>query len=311
MTSDIKTVRDAFGDKLVELGAANQDIVVLTGDLTGATRVKKFARAYPERFFNVGIAEQNMLGVAAGLASGGKIPIVASFAVFAAGRAWDQTRMVVAYSRKNVKIVATHAGLVAALEGTIHQCTEDVAIMRAIADMTVIVPSDDVEVEQCLEAIVEHEGPVYVRIGRAIVPRTTPDDYKFQIGKAVVLREGKDATIVANGIMCAMAMEAAGVLAEEGIDVEVINLHTVKPIDADTLLASVRKTGVLVTIEEHSVIGGAGAAVSEALFGKVDARVKLMGVPDCFSETGKPEQIMEQFDLTSEKLAQNVRGLLR
>lgn len=310
MTGEIKTVRDAFGDRLVELGATNKDIVVLTGDLTGATRVKKFAQAYPDRFFNVGIAEQNMLGIAAGLASGGKIPIVSSFAVFAAGRAWDQTRMVVAYSRMNVKIVATHAGLVAALEGTIHQCTEDVAIMRAIANMTVIVPSDDLEVEQCMQAIVEYRGPVYVRIGRAIVPRTTPDDYKFEIGKAVVLREGKDATIVANGIMCALAMEAADVLAGEGVEVEVINLHTVKPLDTDTLLSSVRKTGTLVTIEEHSVIGGTGAAVSEALFGKVDAHVKLMGVPDCFSETGKPEQIMEQFGLTSEKLAQNVRELL-
>ena len=311
MTTEVISVRDAYGQTLIELGAKNENIVVMTGDLSGATRTGMFEKEYPERFINIGISEQNMIGVAAGLAACGKIPFVSSFATFAAGRAWEPTRQSVAYAERNVKIVATHAGVVAALEGAIHQCTEDVAIMRVLPNFTVIVPSDSIEVAQCIEAVAEMDGPVYVRLGRAVVPRTSPDGYRFQIGKAVVLRQGKDATIVSNGVTCAIAMDAAKALAEEGVDVEVINLHTVKPIDADTLLASARKTGVVVTIEEHSVIGGTGSAVAEALFGKVDIRARMMGVPDCFSESGDPDLIMKQFGLTPENLARNVRELLQ
>ena len=269
--ADVKKIatRESYGNALAECGAKYPNLVVLDADLAGATKTGVFLKAFPDRHIDCGIAECNMTGIAAGLATCGKIPFISSFAMFAAGRNFEQVRNSIGYPHLNVKIGATHAGITVGEDGATHQCNEDVALMRTIPGMTVIVPADDVEAKAAVEAAINYEGPVYLRFGRAAVPVINDNpDYKFEIGKGVVLREGKDVTIVASGICVAEALAAAEKLAADGVDAEVINIHTIKPLDEDLIVASAKKTGKVITVEEHSVIGGLGSAVCDALCAK-------------------------------------------
>lgn len=295
--------REAYGKALVELGKENKNIVVLDADLSKSTKTADFAKAYPERFFNIGIAEADLIGTAAGLSTCGKIPFASTFAMFAAGRAFEQIRNSVCYPKLNVKIAATHAGLTVGEDGASHQSVEDISLMRSIPNMTVICPADDVETMAAIKAASEYYGPVYIRLGRSSVPTINDrPEYKFEIGKAVVLREGKDVTLFATGIMVSEAIKAAEELQKEGIEAEVINIHTIKPIDADAVLASVKKTKAAVTCEEHSVIGGLGSAVCEVLSESFPAVVKRVGVKDTFGESGKPNELLKKYGLTAEDI---------
>jgi len=311
--ADVKKIatRESYGNALKELGAEFPDLVVLDADLAEATKTGVFKKAFPERHIDCGIAECNMVGIAAGLATVGKIPFVSSFAMFAAGRAFEQVRNSVGYPHLNVKIGATHAGITVGEDGASHQCNEDLALMRTIPGMVVMCPSDDVEAKAAVRAAIEHEGPVYIRFGRAAVPvfNDTPD-FKFEIGKGRVVREGKDVTIVATGICVDSAIGAAEKLAADGIDAEVINICTIKPLDEELILASAKKTGKVVTVEEHSVIGGLGSAVCDCLAEKLPTPVKKIGMYDVFGESGSAAALVEKYGLDAAGVYKSVKEFM-
>ncbi len=302
--------RDAYGEALAELGAINDKVVVLDADLSKSTKTNDFKKVYPERFFNLGIAEQNLLGTAAGFAAAGKIPFASSFAVFAVGRAYDQIRNSIAYPNLNVKIAATHAGLTVGEDGGSHQMLEDIALMRAVPNMTVIVPADGVETKQVVMAAAEHQGPVYIRLGRPKVPVLLGDDYKFEIGKGVVLKEGTDVTLVGTGIMVSKAMEAADLLAADGISAAVVNISTIKPLDNALITEMAQKTGAVVTAEEHNIYGGLGSAVAEVLVETCPVPMARVGVEDKFGESGLPDELLEKYGLTAANIAAKAKAVI-
>lgn len=311
--SEVKKVatRDSYGNALVELGAENDNIVVLDADLAAATKTGVFKKVYPGRHIDCGIAECNMVGIAAGLAATGKVPFVSSFAMFAAGRAFEQVRNSVAYPHLNVKIGATHAGISVGEDGATHQCNEDIALMRSIPGMVVLNPSDDVEAKAAVKAAAEYEGPVYLRFGRLAVPVINDNpEYKFEIGKGVVLREGKDLTIVATGLPVSACLEAAEKLAADGVDAKVINIHTVKPLDEELIIAAAKETGKVVTVEEHSIIGGLGSAVCDVLSEKAPTKVMKIGVNDVFGESGPALKLLEKYGLDSEGIYTKIKSFI-
>ena len=311
--SEVKKIatRESYGKALAALGAEHDDIVVLDADLAGATKTGVFKKEFPERHIDCGIAESNMMGIAAGLATTGKVPFASTFAMFAAGRAFEQVRNSIGYPHLNVKIGATHAGISVGEDGASHQCNEDLALMRTIPGMTIINPSDDVEARAAVKAAYEHEGPVYMRFGRLAVPVINDNpDYKFELGKGITLREGKDLTIVATGLCVSGALDAAAKLAEEGISAEVINIHTIKPIDDELLAASAKKTGKVVTCEEHSVIGGLGGAVCEVLAAKAPVPVLRIGMQDRFGESGPATQLVAKYKLDGAGIYEQIKAWL-
>ncbi|MDS1030595.1 transketolase family protein [Bacillota bacterium LX-D] len=303
--------REAYGKALVRLGEENENIVVLDADLAKSTKTIDFAKTYPERFFDMGIAEQNMLGTAAGLSLGGRIPFASSFAMFATGRAFEIIRNSIAYPKLNVKIAATHAGITVGEDGASHQAIEDIALMRSIPNMTVLVPADGIETEQAVRAAAYYQGPVYIRLGRSGVPVIYDDQYTFAIGKANVLKEGADVTILATGIMVSLALEAAEALQKEGVAAEVINVSTIKPLDAATILQSLQKTKAAVTAEEHSIIGGLGSAVAELSAENFPVPLVRVGVKDVFGESGKPAELLEKYGLTAQGIKEAVAKVLK
>ncbi len=310
MTQKVAT-RDAYGDALVSLGKKRNDVVVLDADLSGSTKTSKFAKAFPDRFFNIGIAEQDMMGTAAGLAIGGKMPFVSTFAVFATGRAWEQVRQSICYPNLNVKIVASHAGITVGEDGGSHQSVEDIAVMRVIPHMTVIVPADGAETLKAIEAVADQKGPCYVRVGRSKVPMLFGSDYTFRIGKAHVFNEGKDAAIIATGIMVAEALKARDLLRAEGIDAGVINMSTIKPLDTDAVLSAAKRCGALVTAEEHSIIGGLGGAVAEALAESMPVPMLRIGVRDSFGTSGDQEGLLRHYGLSEVNIASAVKEVIK
>jgi transketolase len=305
-----KATRDAYGETLGELGWQYPHMVVLDADVSVSTKTVIFARQFPERFFNLGIAEQNMIGTAAGLSLTGKLPFASSYAVFLTGRAWEQIRQSVCYPGLNVKLVSTHSGITVGEDGASHQALEDISTMRVLPNMTVIVPSDFIETSMAIRAAATHVGPTYVRLGRAKVPRVIPEDYRFELGRAYVYHMGKDANIVAVGIMVAEALKASEMLRSQGIDTGVINMSTIKPIDKETLVEAAKHSGRIVTAEEHSVIGGLGSAVSECLAEHYPVRIKRIGVQDTFGRSGNPAKLMELFHLTYKDIAETIRQML-
>lgn len=307
--ADRIATRASYGKALVELGAENPDIVVLDADLSGSTQTKKFAEAYPERFFNAGIAEQNMIGMAAGLALSGKIPFCSSFAMFAAGRAFEIIRNAVAHNRANVKICASHAGVTVGPDGASHQCLEDIAIMRSIPRMTVVNPADDVSARKLIKQAAAAYGPCYVRLGRAPVPVIYDEDVEIELGRALTVRRGLDFTIIATGIMVEKAMEAADMLAEDGIQARILDMHTIKPIDREAIIHAALETNGIVTAEEHSIIGGLGSAVAEVAAASAPCRMAMVGVKDRFGESAEPEQLIEKYGLTGKDIAEAVKSL--
>lgn len=307
-----KATREGYGDGLVETGKEFDNLIVLDADLAEATKTCVFKKAFPERHIDCGIAECNMMGIAAGLAATGKVPFASSFAMFSAGRAFEQVRNSIGYPHLNVKIGATHAGISVGEDGATHQCNEDIALMRTIPGMTIINPSDDVEAKAAVRAAYELDGPVYLRFGRLAVPVINDnDDYKFEIGKGVVLREGKDVTIVATGLCVSSALEAADMLAEDGVEAKVINIHTIKPIDADLLVEAAKETGKVVTVEEHSVIGGLGGAVCEVLSEKCPVPVKRIGVNDVYGESGPAVKLIEKYGLDGKGVYASVKEFVK
>ncbi len=307
MTTMIAT-RDAYGEALKELGKQNKDVVVLDADLSGSTKTGVFAKEFPERFINVGIAEQNLIGTAAGLATTGKIPFASSFAMFVAGRAFEIIRNSVAYPKLNVKIAATHAGLTVGEDGASHQALEDISIMRTIPNMVVINPADGVETKAAIMKAAEYKGPMYIRLGRSKVPVIFDEaNYKFEIGKGIKLKDGSDVTIIATGIMVALALEAAEALKKEGLEARVINIHTIKPIDKDIIIEAARETKAIVTAEEHNIIGGLGSAVAEVLAESYPTVMERVGVMDTFGESGNGEELLEKYGLTSENIVKAAR----
>ncbi|HJC90471.1 MAG TPA: transketolase family protein [Candidatus Mediterraneibacter excrementigallinarum] len=308
--SEVKKIatRDSYGNALAELGTEHEDVVVLDADLAAATKTGVFKKAHPERFIDCGIAECNMMGVAAGLAATGKVPFASSFAMFAAGRAFEQVRNSIGYPHLNVKIGATHAGISVGEDGATHQCNEDIALMRTIPGMVVINPSDDVEARAAVRAAYEHEGPVYMRFGRLAVPVINDrPDYKFELGKGVVLREGKDLTIIATGLPVSNCLEAAEKLAADGIDAKVINIHTIKPLDEDLVVAAAKETGKVVTVEEHSVIGGLGSAVCDVLSEKAPTKVMKIGINDTFGESGPALELLKKYGLDTDSIYEKIK----
>ncbi|MCF2625437.1 transketolase family protein [Fusobacterium perfoetens] len=297
-----KATREAYGEALVELGKINENVVVLDADLSGSTKTSMFKKAFPERHFNVGIAEADLIGTAAGFAACGKTAFASTFAMFAAGRAFEQIRNTVAYPKLNVKIAPTHAGISVGEDGGSHQSVEDIAIMRAIPGMVVLSPADAVETKKMVFAAAEYDGPVYIRMGRLNVPVLFDDNYDFQIGIANTLRDGKDVTIASTGLMTAEALKAAEELEKEGISVRVINVGTIKPLDGETILKAAEETKFIVTAEEHSVIGGLGSAVSEFLSEVHPTKVKKVGIYDKFGQSGTGEELLQKYELTAEKL---------
>jgi transketolase len=310
MSSNMIATRDAYGETLAELGGENGNIVALDADLSGSTKTSLFAKKYPERFFNMGIAEANMIGTAAGLAAAGKIPFVSTFAIFAVGRAWEQMRQSVAYPKANVKIVATHGGITVGEDGGSHQSVEDIAIVRAVPNMTVIVPADGVETRAAIRAAAAHKGPFYIRLGRNKVPTIFGEDYRFEIGKGCQLAAGSDLTFVATGLMTAQALAAAALLHKEGISARVVHISTIKPLDQDIILDAAMETGAIVTAEEHSVIGGLGGAVAEFLGESHPVPIKRVGIRDRFGTSGKAEELMKYFGLLPEDLVEAAREVL-
>jgi len=308
--ADVKKIatRDSYGNALAELGAEYPNLVVLDADLAGATKTSTFLKAYPDRHIDCGIAECNMAGIAAGLATAGKIPFMSSFAMFAAGRAFEQVRNSIGYPHLNVKIGATHAGISVGEDGATHQCNEDIALMRTIPGMVVINPSDDIEAKAAVKAAYEHVGPVYLRFGRLAAPviNDTPD-YKFEIGKGITLREGKDVTIIATGLMVAAALEAAEMLAKDGIEATVLNIHTIKPLDEELVVKAALATGKVVTVEEHSVIGGLGSAVCDVLCEKAPTRVLKIGMNDMYGESGPAAALLHKYGLDGEGVYNKVK----
>lgn len=311
--SEVKKIatRDSYGDALVELGKEHKDLVVLDADLAAATKTGKFKNAFPERHIDCGIAESNMVGIAAGLSTTGKVPFASTFAMFAAGRAFEQIRNTVGYPHLNVKIGATHAGISVGEDGATHQCNEDIALMRTIPGMTIINPSDDVEAKAAVKAAYEMDGPVYMRFGRLAVPVINDNaDYRFEVGKGVKLKEGTDVTIVATGLCVSASLEAAELLKAEGINAEVINIHTIKPLDEEIIITSAKKTGKVVTVEEHSVIGGLGSAVCDCLSANYPTKVTKIGVNDVFGHSGPATELLKEFGLDSEGIAKSVKAAM-
>ena len=311
--SEVKKIatRDSYGNALAELGAEHKDLVVLDADLAAATKTGVFKKAFPERHIDCGIAECNMMGVAAGLATTGLVPFASSFAMFAAGRAFEQVRNSIGYPHLNVKIGATHAGISVGEDGASHQCNEDIALMRSIPGMVVINPSDDVEAKAAVRAAYEHDGPVYLRFGRLAVPVINDrPDYKFELGKGVVLREGKDVTIVATGLPVSECLEAAEKLAADGIDAKVINIHTIKPLDEDLIVGAAKETGKVVTVEEHSVNGGLGSAVCDVLAEKAPTKVLKIGVNDTFGESGPAVELLKKYGLDTEGIYEKIKAFV-
>ena len=308
--SDVKKIatRDSYGNALVELGKEHENLVVLDADLAAATKTGVFKKVFPERHIDCGIAECNMMGVAAGLATTGKVPFASSFAMFAAGRAFEQIRNSIGYPKLNVKIGATHAGISVGEDGATHQCNEDIALMRTIPGMVVINPSDDVEARAAVKAAYKHEGPVYLRFGRLAVPVINDrEDYKFELGKGVVLREGKDITLIATGLTVAETLEAAEKLAADGIDAKVINIHTIKPLDEELIVEAAKETGKVVTIGEHSVIGGLGSAVCDVLSEKAPTKVLKIGINDTYGESGPAVELVKKYGLDAESIYKKIK----
>ena len=309
--SEVKKIatRESYGNALAELGAQHDNIVVLDADLAGATKTSVFKKAFPDRHIDCGIAECNMMGVASGLATTGKVPFASSFAMFAAGRAFEQVRNSIGYPHMNVKIGATHAGISVGEDGASHQCNEDIALMRTIPGMVVINPADDVEARAAVKAAYEHEGPVYLRFGRLAVPviNTNPD-YKFEIGKGVTLREGTDLTIIATGLCVNSALEAAEMLSTDGVSAKVINIHTIKPLDEELVVEAAKATGKVVTVEEHSVIGGLGSAVCDALSAKAPTPVLKIGVQDTFGESGPAAELLKMYKLDGAGVYEQIKA---
>lgn len=305
-----KDTRSGFGDGLTQLGRENPNVVALCADLAGSLKMDQFIKENPERYFQIGIAEANMIGVAAGLTIGGKIPFTGTFANFSTGRVYDQIRQSVAYSGKNVKICASHAGLTLGEDGATHQILEDIGMMKMLPGMTVICPADYNQTKQATLAIAEHDGPVYLRFGRPKWPIFIPENLPFEIGKAQVLTEGKDISVFATGHMVWLALQAAEELEAEGISVEVVNVHTIKPLDEETILASVRKTGRAVTCEEHNVIGGLGESVASALVRNHPVPLAMVGVNDTFGESGTPNQLLEKYGLSTANIKKAIKKLI-
>ena len=312
--SEVKKIatRDSYGNALVEVGREHDDLIVLDADLAGATKTCIFQKEFPERHWDCGIAEANMTGIAAGLATCGKVPFISSFAMFAAGRNFEQVRNSIGYPKLNVKIGATHAGISVGEDGATHQCLEDLALMREIPGMVVINPSDDVEAKAAVKAAYEHVGPVYLRFGRLAVPVINDNDgYKFEIGKGIVLKEGTDVSIFATGLEVSEALEAAKLLEADGINAEVINIHTIKPLDNELVVASATKTGKVVTVEEHSVIGGLGSAVAEVLCAQAPTKILRIGVEDKFGESGPALELIKKYELDAESIYKKVKAFVK
>ena len=306
-----KATRESYGAALVKYGE-NPNIVVLDADLSKSTKTEMFKKAYPERFINMGIAESNMMCVAAGLAASGKIAFASTFAMFAAGRAFEQVRNSIGYTKLNVKIGATHAGISVGEDGASHQCLEDIALMRSIPNMVVINPADDIEAMQAVKAAIDHDGPVYMRFGRVAVPVINDNpDYKFEIGKGVTLKDGNDLTIIANGILVSEALQAAEMLAKDGINARVINIHTIKPLDKDLVIKAAKETGKIVTVEEHSVIGGLGSAVCDVLSEQLPTPVLKIGVNDVFGHSGPAVELIKEFGLDGDSIAAKVKEFVK
>lgn len=306
-----KATRESFGEAVTELAAEYPDVVVLDADLAAATKTGIFKKKYPERFFDCGIAECNMIGVAAGLATCGKIPFAASFAMFSAGRAFEQVRNSVGYPKLNVKVVGSHAGISVGEDGATHQCCEDIALMRTIPGMVILNPSDHYEMKAAVRAAIEHQGPCYIRLGRlAVESINNGDDYKFELGKGITLCEGADITIIATGLMVSEAVKAAKALETEGIHAEVINIHTIKPLDEELVIASAKKTGRVVTVEEHNIVGGLGEAVAAVLSEKCPTPVTRIGVNDVFGHSGPAVDLLKEFGLSAEHIAEVVKEKL-
>ena len=311
--SEVKKIatRESYGNALAELGAEYENLVVLDADLAAATKTGVFKKAFPERHIDCGIAECNMMGIAAGLATTGKIPFASSFAMFAAGRAFEQVRNSIGYPKLNVKIGATHAGISVGEDGATHQCNEDIALMRTIPGMVVINPADDVEAKAAVRAAIEHQGPVYLRFGRLAVPVINDNsDYKFELGKGVVLREGKDVTIIATGLPVSECLAAADKLAADDIDAKVINIHTIKPLDEELVVKAAQETGKVVTVEEHSVIGGLGSAVCDVLSEKCPTKVMKIGINDTFGESGPAVELVKKYGLDADSIYDKVKAFV-
>lgn len=301
--------RDAYGQALKELGEKNKDIVVLDADLSGSTKTGVFRESYPDRFFNVGIAEQNLIGTAAGLATSGKIPFASTFAVFATGRAFEIIRNSICYPKLNVKVAATHAGLTVGEDGATHQALEDLSIMRSLPNMVVLNPADGVEAKKCVFKAAEHYGPVYIRLGRSGLPVIFDEDYDFEIGKGVELGSGEDVTIIATGIMVQKALDAREELLKEGISARVINISTIKPIDNDIILKAAKETKGIVTVEEHNIIGGLGSAVAEVLVENYPVPLLRVGVKDSFGQSGTGDDLLKKYGLTVENIIEKVKNI--
>lgn len=304
-----RATRESYGAALVQYGA-DENIIVLDADLSKSTKTELFKKAYPERFINMGIAEGNMMSVAAGLAACGKTVFASSFAMFAAGRAFEQIRNSIGYPGLNVKIGATHAGISVGEDGATHQCLEDIALMRSIPNMVVLNPADDIEAMECVRAAIEHDGPVYMRFGRLAVEDVNPADYKFALGKGVTLADGTDVTLVATGLMVGEALKARELLAEDGISARVINIHTIKPLDEELIAKAARETGAIVTAEEHYIMGGLGSAVCEAVCKTCPVPVKIIGT-DRFGQSGKPAELFEEYGLTAANIAAQAKEAIQ
>lgn len=303
--------RDAYGKTLLELGEKNKNVVVLDADLAKATKTAEFSKNYSERFFDMGIAESDMMSTAAGLATCGKIPFASTFAIFATGRAYDQVRNAICYPKLNVKIAATHAGITVGEDGATHQALEDMTLMRVIPNMVVLNPADAVEARAAVLAAAEYYGPVYIRLGRLAVPVIhDQNNFKFEIGKSITLRDGKDVTIIATGIMVSKAMEAADKLKAEGIEARVIDMHTIKPLDNEAVIKAAKETGALITAEEHSIVGGLGSAVAEVISEESPVRMKRVGVNDVFGQSGNPDELMELYGLTVDRLINEAKEIV-
>jgi transketolase len=310
MEQELKATRDGYGTGLVEAGK-NKNVVALDADLAESTRSIKFAEKYPERFFEMGISEQDMVGTAAGLAASGKIPFASSFACFITGRSFGQVRLMAAVSNLNIRIVGSHAGLLTGEDGATHQALEDISLMRTLPNMVVIQPSDAVEAEKAVLALVNHKGPAYLRLCRGKVPTIHNDNYKFEIGKGELLKQGQDVAIIATGALVHEALTAAGELGKQGISARVINIHTIKPIDKNIIVKAAKETGCIVTAEDHNIIGGLGSAVSEVLTENIPTPLERIGTKDIFGESGKPDELYKKYGLTSDdiiKSAKKVRG---
>lgn len=306
-----KATRDGFGVGVIEAGRKNRNIVVMDADVGSSTRSKEFMKEFPDRFLEMGIAESNMIGVAAGMATCGKVPFASTFAVFASSRVADQLRNSVAYPKLNVKVVATHAGITVGPDGATHQSIEDIAILRAIPNFTVIVPADYYEAKAAVMAAAEYEGPVYLRLTRGPVPFIFDENYTFEWGKVVPIRDGNDVTIFATGVMVDQALKAAQILEGEGVSVQVVNVHTIKPLDVEGVVRAAQKTGAVVTAEEHSIFGGLGSAIAEVLGEHAPMPMQRVGVKDTFGESGEPDELMEKYGLVDVNVAEAVRQVLK